>query len=379
MSRTGFWGGLKVLSGYFKTYLRSFFVGSGDVLFITSGVGDSAHYRAYNPVEELRLHGFKAAVTISDNPNLPKLADKFKVFIFHRTFCNEKVKKLIRKIKEQKKEIIFDTDDLVYDPKYLVQMDYFRKMSKVEQALYKNGIGAEIINDPYVKTCTAAVSYLAEELRKIGKETIIVPNKISIQEMELADEILKKEKKDDGFVRIGYFSGTLSHNKDFATITDALVQIMERYPRVKLYLAGPLDIESKLEKYKNRIETMPFVSRDKYYKNIYEADINLAPLEIGNQFCESKSEIKFIEAGILKIPTVAVRNRTYIEAIADGEDGFLADNPNEWVQKIGRLVENKKLRRDMGEKARIKVLEKYSVKNSRNGKYYEYIKNKLND
>jgi len=376
--RSGFWGGIKTLFNYFIIYCKTFFVSSGDVLFISSGVGDSAHYRAYNPAEELRLHGFKTAVTISDNPNLPKLADKFKVFIFHRTACNKFVKKLIKNIKKQKKEIIFDSDDLVYDPKYLVRMDYFQKLSVAEKELYKKGIGAEIINDPYVKNCTTTVNYLAEKLRQKGKEVIIVPNKLSNQEVSLAEEILKKEKKKDGFLRLGYFSGTLSHNKDFATITQPLIKMLKRYPKVKLVLAGPLDINNQLNKYKSRIEILPFVSRNKYYKNIRQVDINLAPLEIGNPFCESKSAIKFIEAGILNIPTVAVRNQTFSETIKDGADGFLANNPEEWLEKINRLIENENLRHHMGRKAREKVLEKYTNQNSKNKKYYDYIRSKCN-
>lgn len=375
--RNGFCEGTKILAGYLTIFFKAFFVGSGDVLFISSGVGDSAHYRSYNPAEELRLHGFKTAVTIADNPNLSKLVDNFKVFIFQRTMCNKNIKKMIEKIKQQKKEIIFDTDDLVYDPQYLTHMDYFQKMSAAEQEQYKNGIGAEIVNDPYVKVCTTTVSYLAEKLREKNKKVIIVPNKFSNHELDLANKILEKEKINDGFIRLGYYSGTLSHNKDFASITDALMIILEKYKNVKLLLVGPLDIENKLRNFDKQIEILPRVPRDRHYNNIYKCDINLVPLEIGNPFCESKSALKFSEAGALKISTIATKNRTFSETIEDGEDGFLADNINEWVEKISRLIEDEKLRKIMGEKAREKVLKYYTNKNSQNKEYYDYIKSKI--
>ncbi|MDQ1284475.1 MAG: hypothetical protein QG620_823 [Patescibacteria group bacterium] len=375
--KNGLKEGGKIVAGYLKIYLKAFFVGSGDVLFISSGVGDSAHYRAYNPAEELRLHGFKTATTIADNPNLSKLADKFKVFVFHRTVYNKNIEKLIEKAKAQKKEIIFDTDDLVYDPQYLVYMDYFQKMSRAEQEQYKNGIGAEIVNDSYVKVCTTTVAYLADKLREKGKKVIIVPNKISNHELELADKILGKEKTGDGYIRIGYYSGTLSHNKDFATIIPALIVILKKYKNARLLLAGPLDFDNKLDEFKDRIEILPRVSRDEYYENVYKCDINLAPLEIGNPFCEAKSEIKFSGAGVFEIPTVAVRNRTYFEAIDDGVDGFLAESAEEWVEKIGRLIEDENLRNSMGEKAREKTLKDYTNKNSHNREYYDYISEKV--
>ncbi len=374
--RNGVWEGTKVLFKYLITYLRSFWVGSGDVLFISSGVGNSAYYRTHNPAEELRLQGFKTAITIADNPNLSKMATKFKIFIFHRTNDNQFIQRLVKKIKEEKKEIIFDTDDLVYDPQFLKQMDYFQKMSLEEQKLYQKGIGATILNDPYVHVATTTVSFLAEKLRQKGKQVFIVPNKLSNQEVTLAEQLRKKEKKNDGYIRLGYFSGTLSHNRDFATITPALIEIMKRYPKVKLYLAGPLDIDNQLEKYQNRIEVKPFVTRSKYYANIREIDINLIPLEMDNPFCESKSPLKFIETGILEIPSVATKNQTFSEVIKDGVNGFLAGDEKEWVTKISQLIENKSLRKDMGKRAKEKVLAQYTNKNSKNSAYYDYLRSK---
>ncbi|OGI34920.1 MAG: hypothetical protein A2259_03605 [Candidatus Moranbacteria bacterium RIFOXYA2_FULL_43_15] len=373
--RNGLCQGGKIVAEYLKIYFKAFFVGSGDVLFITGGVGDKAHYRAFGPAEELRHHGFKCSVTVEDNPNLPKYAGRFKVFVFHKVSSdrNKKNELLVNEIKKQKKEIIFDTDDLDFDPQYLSHMDYFSKISQSEQEQFQKGIGAWLLSDPYVKTCTVSVAYLADKLREKGKKVIVVANKLSDRELELTDRIMESPKKDDGFIRIGYYSGTLSHNKDFATVTSALIFVMRKYQKVKLTLAGPLDMENELNEFRDRIEILPRVSRDKYYGNVYKCHINLVPLELGNPFCESKSEIKFMEAGILKIPTVAARNRTYSEAIEDGVDGFLAGSEEEWIDKLDRLIEDENLRRSMGEKAREKILKDYTNKNSHNREYYDYI------
>lgn len=371
----GFFSGGKIVLGYIKDYSKSFFVGSGDILFVTGGIGDKAHFRAFGVVEELGLHGFKCAVTVADNFKLIKFVDKFRIFVLHKVTYNEKVAKFIEEIKKQNKEIIFDTDDLDYDPAYLQYMEYFSRISPEEKVEYEKGIGAEIINDEYIKVCTTTVSYLAEKLKEKNKKVFVVANKISNKELEIANEILKSEKSQDGFVRIGYFSGTLSHNKDFATILQALLEILEKNERVKLLLAGPLDIKDELHKFKDRIEILPRVPREQFYANVNKCDINIVPLELDNPFCEAKSEIKFIEAGILNIPTVAVRNQTYNEIISDGVDGFLADNNDEWVEKLLKLIKDRKLRREMGEKAREKVLRDYTNKNSHSEEYYNFLRN----
>ena len=146
---------------------------------------------------------------------------------------------------------------------------------------------------------------------------------------------------------------------------------------VELFLVGPLNIESELNKFKGRIVQLAYVPRDKHFENIAKVDINLAPLEIGNPFCESRSELKFFEAGILKIPTVASATQTFREAIDDGTDGFIAGISEEWIEKLEKLIEDKELRKRMGEKAREKALRKYTNKNSDKRKYYEYLRSKF--
>lgn len=372
-----FQGGGRVLKAFFTLFRR---VGNGDILFVTGGVGDSTRFRAFNVAEELGIHGLKCSISVQDNPLLPSYADKFKIFIFHRVLFTRNVERLIENIKKQGKEIIFEIDDLVFDPEYLAHMDYFQKMNFLEKKLYENGVGSEILKDTYVKACTTTTSYLADKLRKYKKKVFIVPNKLSNKDIEIADKILKKQRpkaENQGLVKIGYFSGTISHNKDFATITDALMVIMKKYQQIKLILAGPLEIENKLNKFKDRIVHLPFASRKKHFKNIAGVDINLAPLEIGNPFCEAKSELKFFEAGILKVPTVAAATQTFKEAIKDGVDGFLANTSEEWIEKLEKLINDKGLRLAMGKLARNKALQRYANRNSNNEKYYNYLKSKL--
>lgn len=377
IQKNGLLPSMRIGYRYFWIFLKSLFVPKGDILFIASGVGDSAHYRTHNVAEELRLHGFRASVTIVDNPNLLKLVDDFKIFIFHKTIYTKKIAKVVEKIKAQKKEIIFDTDDLNFDPKFVVQMDYYKNSGEIEKAQLAKGLGREILEDDYVKVATTTTTYLAKNLKEKGKEVFVVKNKICDAELDLANKLweIGRKAKDD-FVYLGYFSGTPSHNKDFATITDALLAVMRKYKNTKLILAGPLEQESSLNEFSDRIVKLPLVPRGEHYKNIQKADINLAPLE-STPFCEAKSEIRFTGAGILGIPTVAVKNETFSGAIEDGVTGFLAGNTLEWTEKLGRLIEDANLRKEMGERAREKTLKDYANKNSHSEEYYNYLSKKL--
>jgi O-antigen biosynthesis protein len=376
MKREGIWrGGKKSAAAFFRLFGR---VGSGDILFISSGVGDSAKYRSQRQAEELALHGFKCSITVQDNPLLPRYAGRFQIFIFQKTIYSKTVARLIEKIKEQKKEIIFETDDLVFEPKYFKNIDFFKKQNALEKKQYKTGVGSEILNDDYVKTCVTATSYLADILKGYGKQVFISKNKLSNYDVEVADRILVDKTNQGGErVKIAYFSGTASHDQDFETVKEAMFFILEKYSQVELHLFGPLKIGQKYDQFGDRVKRHSFVSWEKHLENIAGVDINVAPLEIGNPFCEGKSELKFIEAGIVGVPTVAAATKTFQEAIEDGSDGFVAGSVQEWKEKLEKLICNGDLRRQMGEMAREKVLENYTNKNSRNDEYYRYLKSKL--
>lgn len=325
----------------------------------------------------MRLHGFRCSVTIQDNPFLPRYADKFKIFIFHRTLYTPKLGKLFEKAKKLGKEIIFETDDLVFDPRYIQATEHYKRMNVLERKQYEKGVGEEILKDPYVKTCTTTTSYLAKILEGFGKKVFVSKNKLSLKDLEIVKKTLTKvqpSSRKDG-LRIGYFAGTKGHDKNFATIEKVLIQILEKYFQVKLVLAGPLNISKKFNEFKSQIERLPFVSREEHFQNIASVDINIIPLEKNNPFCEAKSELKFFEAGILGVPSVAVDNQTYHEAIEDGKDGFLAGSEEEWFEKLEKLILDEKLRRKMGRAAQEKSISEYTTKNSHNKEYYEYLRN----
>ncbi len=80
-------------------------------------------------------------------------------------------------------------------------------------------------------------------------------------------------------------------------------------------------------------------------------DVNLAPLEIGNPFCEAKSELKFFEAALVDVPTVASPTGPMLRAIRDGETSILAADELAWRAALLSLVDDHALRRRMGRAA----------------------------
>lgn len=346
----------------------------GEILLVSGGVGDSARYRTVHVAEELVLNGFRAVATVQDNPQLLKSASRFRVVVLHRTPYTPKMAEYLKLLKQYQATVLFETDDLVYDPQYLRYMDYYTKMNSFERKLYENGVGGEILADSYVEYATTSTHFLKRKLEEKGKKVFLISNKLSQEDELWGEEIRSHKKRNETVVRMGYLSGTPSHNKDFATIKKALLRILKEFGEVELVLAGPLDTDDELQVYTKQIIRVPFAPRKEFFKTIASLDINLAPLEIDNPFCEAKSELKFFEAGLLAVPTVAVANETYRSAITDGTDGFLAATEDEWYEKIKILVTDTEKRKAMGEKALQTTLTHHTTKSGGSAEYYQFLR-----
>lgn len=379
-------GGKRILAGALRLVRP---IGSGDILFVASGIGDSARYRCDHVAEMLRLRGFAVVVTSQDSPGLSRCAKRFSVIVFHRSSWTPGVRSLFESAVSLKKTILFDTDDLVFDAELFKKTAAYEAMNALEKKQYEGGVGREFLESPFVSALTTTTPFLAERLRVFGKPVFIVGNRLSGEDARIAESLLRStgadnphsfredENRERRSVVIGYFSGSSGHDRDFETVSPILADLLSRFPELSLFLAGPLSVPDSLAPYADRIARSLFVPRAKHFENLSRVDINIAPLEIGDPFCESKSELKFFEAGIVRVPTVAAATRTFRDAITDGVDGFVAQSSREWLEKLERLIRDSAFRNRMGDRVRQTALRVYGPDAAGADKYVDFLKERV--
>lgn len=95
-------------------------------------------------------------------------------------------------------------------------------------------------------------------------------------------------------------------------------------------------------------------------EDLLEMDIGLAPFPNTGWTpwrCHGKI-LQYMAAGI---PTVASPIGIVPDYIQDGVNGFLAETPAEWIDKLGRLAADPELRRRIGQAGRATIAEHYSA------------------
>jgi glycosyltransferase involved in cell wall biosynthesis len=206
---------------------------------------------------------------------------------------------------------------------------------------------------------TVSTAYLARMVEKLGRPSLVIPNSINAEQLRVAADIAVPSLRCGGHVRIAYLSGSPTHQKDFRVCENVLLALLARHSQVRFRLVGYLDLGPHWERYQDRVEQIGFLSAADMLRCLGEVDINLAPLELGNPFCEAKSELKFFEAGLAGVPTVASATETFVAAIEDGVSGFVARDVVEWQNALELLVTSEDLRKAMGQAAKAVALARY--------------------
>ena len=214
--------------------------------------------------------------------------------------------------------------------------------------------------DGYFTSTQTLAGQIREEFP--NKPVVINRNCASMEMQILSHDALEQTKKDDNKIFIGYFSGSKTHDQDFMLVEEALIEIMERFPQVYLKLVGVLS-DGMMKRMANRIEKLPFMEWQKLPSVIAGTDINLMPLEDSIFHC-CKSENKWMEAALVKVPSVMSRNKEMEYVIENGETAWLCSTKEEWVQALETLIINPDARKNMGEKAHKVVMERYITQNT---------------
>lgn len=356
-----------------------------DVCFINGcdySVPHPIRYRVTHQREQLESYGVSTSEIFYTEVREDD-ARTANMFIVFRCPHLDNVEKCIKKAQELGKPVFFDVDDLVIDTVYTDQLPYVQGLDEAGKRLYDDGVNRM---GRTLKLCDGAITTtkaLADELKKYVPEVIVNRNTASDEMWNCSLKALEYKKKNvtedvkissrpkvvipkrqDGEIRIGYFSGSITHNADVKMIIEPLSSIMKKNSNVVLYIAGPLDIPDELMEFKSRIRAVPFMDWRNLPSMISLVDINIAPLE-DTIFNRAKSENKWVEASLVKTVTVASNVGAFAEMIDDKVTGFLCKE-DEWDTCLDELVKDDSLRKHVANTAFEYVKEKCTTINNGN-------------
>jgi len=329
-------------------------------------------YRVTGYVEAAIAAGAEASwIRVDEAPQHSTEIANIDILVIWRAAWDDKVAQAVATARGAGARIVFDVDDLMFDPDLacLDVIDGIRSQSLTEEQVrtYYSRVNTTMAAADY---CTAPTEELATNFRRFCRPALVLTNGFNRKHYQTSRRATrrKRSKQSDGLVRIGYAGGSRTHQRDFAVAAEAVARVLRGRPQCRLVLfRSPdgslpvLDIEefSAFQGIEDRIEWHNFVPLPQFPEKIALFDVNLAPLEVGNVFCEAKSELKFFEAALVDVPTIASPTGPYRRVIWHGQTGFLANSSSDWYTHLLRLVDDPVLRHRVARAAHNDVLWRY--------------------
>lgn len=325
-------------------------------------ISQCLHYRVLERVQQLNYLGLKSKFCDwRDYHKARHLLQLASCVIFYRVPMLDDVQKLLAEARRLHLPILFDIDDLIFETRHygshLENMDL--PVSEKKGLLHLATLYYAVMTAAdTLFTSTSTLSSMLPHPELHAKN--IVHNSISDELVRLSETYIAQRVDDDNIIRVYYGSGTKTHDRDFSIIIDSLCDVLQKNNNIHLYLIGFISIPRELRS-SPRVHCIEFLEKDTYYRTISGYDIALMPLE-QTIFNDAKSNIKYQEASLFGIPSIASPCAEFVEAITDGVDGIIAETREQWRNAILQLADSPALRRKLGMNARQNVLSRYSCR-----------------
>jgi hypothetical protein len=296
-------------------------------------------------------------VRLHRDPEQLSDALEYDIFILCRVPYSELVGDMLELIEGLGKAAVFGTDESILEPDVeLLETLPPEKARRFAQALREQT--ATLARCPYA---IAPTQFLSAWLRERGKTAFVNRVSLSTDMLAVSEEVYahRPQREPHGPVILGCFNGARSRSSCPRQIVLALEHVLERYSHLELHL-GDHPTPSELVRFGHRIRCMPDVSWRERLHLIGAVDIYLAPLDLDDLFCQAVSELKYVEAASVGVPTIASRTAPFEQAITHGENGLLAETMEEWATALELLIEDGDRRVSMGEQARGHVYRRYT-------------------
>ncbi len=247
---------------------------------------------------------------------------------------------------------VYDVDDLVFDPAVVPTIHGYQQLSAEDKPQYRDGVTRYRALLRRCDLVTVPTEPLARAAAALGIAAAVVPNTWNEIQGGLAERLLLVPKPSRQDIVIGYFSGSRTHDKDFVEARPALLRLMDQRPEVRLRIVGELNAGPGFTRFGDRVERIAFQPYQEMLRVLHACDINIAPLELGNAFNESKSVLKWFEAALVEVPTIASATEPYRTTIEHGRTGFVVANEADWDSALAMLCDSPALRQSVGAAAR---------------------------
>jgi len=195
----------------------------------------------------------------------------------------------------------------------------------------------------------AGNQFLSSEVLRYNPHVEVIPTSIDLSRYNLKEDFHR-----DGPITIGWLgsSSTLKYLKDLAPVFEDLFKVFPN-TRLKIVCDDFFDLPS-----------MPVIKKrwslEEEVEDLKSFDVGVMPLT-HDLWSQGKCGLKILQYYSVGLPVVCSPVGVNKDIVKDRENGFWAQNKDEWKYGLGELIQDEALRRTLGGRGRATVERSYSL------------------
>lgn len=246
--------------------------------------------------------------------------------------------------------IIMDTDDNVhatrpFNPGY-------RGYHPGSPAMHWNKVTAQTVD-----AITTSTENLKQVHLKDNKNIYVLPNSVDF------DRWAKAKRPEHPDIRIGCLLSS-SHHEDAMILKTVIPTILEKYPNAHFYYLNMYNYVFANDKFKDQLHPISWIQLKDWPETVVGLglDIGLAPL-VDNMFNRAKSNLRYLEYSAAKMAPIVSPVLPYT-MVEHGKTGLVAKTPQDWINCISELIDNKVKRETIATNAHKYIKANFDIKTS---------------
>lgn len=316
-------------------------VGSEDVLFVGKGPGVVSWYRTGMPAFNLGCDWiggigdpdeFELITSLKRGGHSMPSFEDYKIIVLQQVF-GKKWRDYILSLRRRGITVLYEVDDYLHGVQFVKKHRHKRSYSP--RVLPTFEMCMRVCDGMIVST-----EWLGKIYKRFNKNIFLCKN--AIESRRYSKFSLPKRNT----INIGWAGGE-GHYESVMRWLPAVKRLLQENDRLRFITIG-LPMANAIRMPRQAI-ALPFVAIENFPGAMTNFDIAIAPAG-RSSFFAAKSDLRFIETGALAIPLVA-DPFVYKECI-DGETALHAETVGEAYDALKKLIENKRLREEIGYNAR---------------------------
>jgi len=325
-------------------------------VLIGSGIDGFCHrYGPLHWAEQLATQGIASTVWAHTDPRLAADLESHDVLLLYRVPDGDWIRHLLGRAAALGRPTVFAVDDLIVVPD-LGDPPLLDRRSDAERRLWHDGIRR------YRRTLDACDALLATTapIAAVGSG-LALPTALhrqGVSAVELALGAAARTARPAAAAdrpRLGYFSGTATHDDDFATVAAPLAAVLARRADLELLVVGPVTLPAALAPYADRVVRHGLVGWAELPALVATCAASLAPLAWRSPFVAAKGAVKYLEAATVSVPVIASPTDAFRDAVRDGVTGWIAADDAAWEHALDAVVTHPERAAHVGATARADV------------------------